>query len=930
MRKHFLILMLMALLPLSGWADSFNIGGSDFTFAIASSTYDYTGAPVEVGAELRKEDILAPIAAENYKLLYFEDGSNESSETAPTEVGTYQVQAQGIEAKGYTGTTQKITFLITKGTIVAGNITTTPAKVDGLVYSGGEQTLITAGTVAASYGTLQYALGDGAYSTALPKATNAGTYTVKWKVVGSNNYNDYTEGADIEVTIGKKAVESPLTILVEGVPTEAVTYNASEQKISGITVKVKNGDNVLVTYDAPVVEYYAAAERTGDQVASVTNATTYYLKIKEPATGTVNYSFADVTKTYMIAQKALTLSIAANDKVYDGAAFTTAEAQLAPSPLAEGDVIAEGTTYTVIPTFAAGVNDYSISVNNVTIKHGETDVTANYNIVKPAKTWSITKAPLTINIKSLSIASGTAPNNTSVTAQFAIESVTGAVESEKTTITGDVTIAYDSEKITTEQQASTTLAAQTFTGAIKGTQGSNAVWDNYEPTINAGNLTILGKGFTIIPSIASVQYGTAITPDYTAYNEDLSAAEVDKATLKYEYKLQSAAVWSESLPTAVGTYDVRFKDGTVVGSGANLQGEATIQQSTFSINKKVLTVTVADQNAFKGDNVALFLANLKAADDSYEVTGLVGEETIDVEFSLDEEVIKVAEGKIDGYQAGKSKADASIKIALTAEGTYNGNYDITGFTAGKLDISETLVATLTNDGTAASVIATGVANGNAYNVTISGRTLKANQWNAIVLPFAVKPLDFCNAIGQYAVFNTLSKVEKDASDVLKDKIYFKLELNEIAANEPFLVKPLAAVEADFTINNVEFKGTGADPVYTGVAGATFTGTYKATADIASTNWWALSGGKFLHFSAARTNGLKFTNAYIELTSGASAAEFFVEDIDNNGVTAIKSLNLDTMETVDMNGWYTVGGVKLQGAPVEKGVYINNGKKVVIK
>ena len=30
------------------------------------------------------------------------------------------------------------------------------------------------------------------------------------------------------------------------------------------------------------------------------------------------------------------------------------------------------------------------------------------------------------------------------------------------------------------------------------------------------------------------------------------------------------------------------------------------------------------------------------------------------------------------------------------------------------------------------------------------------------------------------------------------------------------------------------------------------------------------------------------------------------------------------------GWYTVDGMKLDAAPTQKGVYINNGKKVVVK
>ena len=56
--------------------------------------------------------------------------------------------------------------------------------------------------------------------------------------------------------------------------------------------------------------------------------------------------------------------------------------------------------------------------------------------------------------------------------------------------------------------------------------------------------------------------------------------------------------------------------------------------------------------------------------------------------------------------------------------------------------------------------------------------------------------------------------------------------------------------------------------------------------------------------------------------------FVLEDIDGS-TTAIKSVNADNFST-KLNGWYTLDGVKLQVAPTQKGVYIKDGKKVVLK
>ena len=53
-------------------------------------------------------------------------------------------------------------------------------------------------------------------------------------------------------------------------------------------------------------------------------------------------------------------------------------------------------------------------------------------------------------------------------------------------------------------------------------------------------------------------------------------------------------------------------------------------------------------------------------------------------------------------------------------------------------------------------------------------------------------------------------------------------------------------------------------------------------------------------------------------------------VDDNGqTTAIGTLDTETGE-IDFSGWYDMSGHKLSGKPTKKGMYINNGKKVVIK
>ena len=74
-----------------------------------------------------------------------------------------------------------------------------------------------------------------------------------------------------------------------------------------------------------------------------------------------------------------------------------------------------------------------------------------------------------------------------------------------------------------------------------------------------------------------------------------------------------------------------------------------------------------------------------------------------------------------------------------------------------------------------------------------------------------------------------------------------------------------------------------------------------------------------------------------LTRGAAATEELPQSITvklisaSGETTAIGTLDTTTGEvTFDSKAWYTLDGVRLSGKPSTKGIYINNGKKVVIK
>jgi hypothetical protein len=68
-------------------------------------------------------------------------------------------------------------------------------------------------------------------------------------------------------------------------------------------------------------------------------------------------------------------------------------------------------------------------------------------------------------------------------------------------------------------------------------------------------------------------------------------------------------------------------------------------------------------------------------------------------------------------------------------------------------------------------------------------------------------------------------------------------------------------------------------------------------------------------------------ATVQAAGDVNSARLFFGNDDTQGIISIDNGQL----TIDheTNSWYTVNGVKVK-KPVRKGLYIQNGKKVVIK
>ena len=219
--------------------------------------------------------------------------------------------------------------------------------------------------------------------------------------------------------------------------------------------------------------------------------------------------------------------------------------------------------------------------------------------------------------------------------------------------------------------------------------------------------------------------------------------------------------------------------------------------------------------------------------------------------------------------------------------------------------------------------------GNVRTVKFGGGfTMNKGHWYTFVLPFETNVMEVMGAFSQYISIELLDKANSG-----KGVAKFKLIGGEIEANQPFLIQ----IYEDKNLDEVEFVNKeieyAANPQDVDDDSETkLVGTYKGIIGyndefVKGKQWYmAISNGTW--YSSA-TGYTRPTGAYLDIElNGSEAPIIYIEDPET-GTTGIMEMDVEK-QALSTEGWYTVSGVKLQGAPTQKGVYIKDGKKVIIK
>ena len=968
--------MLMALLPLAGWAAT---DMSEVNFSVGNVTYGGTAAPVFL---VTYDVTLNTTDHYTWDGKYYSDADceieaadeNGSAYTISTlPVNTYYVKIEGknmfegTKIQSFQVNKAPLSIKINGGTAlhtvygtpytVTTPITYEAADANQLKNSESFTDVVT--------GTITAVIYEG---TAATKTATGGDltpsvspYTVTFEGLTSANYElSGTGGMDI----WQKELNA--TDFTYALVASSSQYTAS---VPTIEYNVSFGETALVAGTDYDVAVYSDAARTADVTSTFKTVATYYTKIVGKGNFAGSYfSAADADKAnyiYDITKAGLRIAALNQTKKYDGNGNlpSTAEGTAYTVTGIQGGDVPSKIFATSSPSLAISGSNYTVGEKTIVISatpySGSETVADNYDFNLVNAKLTIEKLPITITpntfTKKFNETDETAtggfnsswPTSPTIGTSSNVKGYKGVtvVETGETTtpsiVSSELTNLFGQYKTSSPNKtyAGIYVAKKSGTSDNKGeyddalevkvTNSSAPVLANYDITYATGKYIIAGGKIYVTAEAKTKVYGED-DPELTYTVDGLSGTDVlaTVPTLTRE----------EGEDVKAGGYTINLA-GAVAPDGYE---DIVYGTAKLTITKRDLTLTAADQT----------LANGKKATDLqqtgyYSVSGLATRDAAFTDFKATFTTTAVTDGEGNTIAAVPS-LDADSKLNETAGTTVTGgiqcvagadagtfkaaNYNIT-YVYGNLTVVSATAIVLddTKDVKATLAAATGT-----NDVTFTTRALTANSWNVLVLPFDITVSDLSKALG-YAVVDAMDQTASDGN------VHFDIYMGTIKANTPFMFKVdgektnLSAVT--FAGKTIVYDPTNADEdavqidadgnsYITDGAGNKLVGLYSSKAVAAGEYYLGTVDGKVTWKPAASAFNWKGERAKLVLANASSAPQIFVQEPDGS-VTAISTITAEGV-AVEADGWYTINGIKLEGAPTEKGIYIRNGKKLVIK
>lgn len=199
------------------------------------------------------------------------------------------------------------------------------------------------------------------------------------------------------------------------------------------------------------------------------------------------------------------------------------------------------------------------------------------------------------------------------------------------------------------------------------------------------------------------------------------------------------------------------------------------------------------------------------------------------------------------------------------------------------------------------------------------RTLVANKWNTLCVPFAISEEEIKANFGEGTLVEKFEAVNGNTVNFA--------DATSIEAGVPYLIKPTVA-GTTYTFNGKEVSADA--PKTEGNADVTFQGIYSPT-DITNNGTVKAAGvtedGKVLFVNPGSKT--KAFRCFFTISDNASITPAMLKVSIKGVETAINSIVMDNSNATD-NAIYNLQGQRVNGNSLTKGIYIKNGKKFAVK
>jgi hypothetical protein len=599
----------------------------------------------------------------------------------------------------------------------------------------------------------------------------------------------------------------------------------------------------------------------------------------------------------------------------------------------------------------------------VTVKDGNGNVVPadQYTVIYKDSKGNPVNAPTDADTYTVEIIdkTGTGFDNYTVSGEttFTVKQATLAITAKGQTVTFGTDIATGTDQVTvTGLQGSDALSEIKLTQSTKdvstnGTitpsqavikNGTTDVTTNYSITFNDGQLTITSKGVNADGSPTAT--GTielsqeSFTYDKQPHKPTVTVKDASGNVIPAE---QYNVIYKDSKgqpvtdPTEADTYTVVITDKT----GTGFDNYTVTGETTFTINAATATLTFANVTKTFGD--AAFTVT-PTTDDSKGAITFTSSKTSVITVSgnqlsivgAGEAIITASQAANGSYNATSTTFTVTVKpktLTITADAKTKiiGDEDpILTYTSKGLVGTDKISGTLTRDegedpGTYA-IRQGSLSAGNNYSISYTGANL------------TIKP-----EVISITAKNDWFTFSNNRDVTLPDGLTVNTCLLD-----PTGTKAMYYVVSDdqLTVNGQRVLKGGNGVLLHGKAGTTYKftviGTTKVSGNaksygatqlipvIEETHFekgqiFVLSSNKFVPILDTNTK-VPARRAVLWLASGTTAArELTLVDSGTTGITTANS-------TDATDAWYTLDGRKLDEKPTKKGLYILNGRKVVIR